>query len=159
MNSSALLLRFARRAFSARIRTLTGPTLFGPGGGCVEDWRLLATLCSPFDSGRVALALTTGVTGCGCSATLPTPTASQTPCKDVARLLERRARYREKYGNNGFGLTLAQHLAVQAGLNDGTTVYPHPEYVEAVMRFPTSWTELPPSETPSTPSAPSGSAD
>lgn len=146
-------------------------------------------LCSPFDSGRVALALTTGVTGCGCSATLPTPTASQTPCKDVARLLERRARYREKYGNNGFGLTLAQHLAVQmtptptasdhkgstgkgsrrgtlaesaavrAGPNDGTTVYPHPEYVEAVMRFPASWTELPPSETPSTPSAPSGSAD
>jgi len=135
------------------------------------------------------LALVTGASGCGCSATVPTPTASQTPVKDVGRLLERRARYREKYGNNGFGLTLAQHLAVQmvptpiasdwkgstgkgcrkgtlaeraavtVGPNDGGTVYPHPEYVEAVMRFPTSWTALPPSGTPSTPSAPSGSGE
>ena len=187
VSSSGLLTRFGRRLFCARTPTPTGPTLFGPGGECDPHWRVLVTLLCPSDCGPVALALTTDGTGCGCSGTVPTPTATQTPVGDVGRLLERRARYRAKYGNNGFGLTLAQWLAVQAvptpvasdwrgstgkgsrkgtlaervaiHAGDGRTVYPHPEYVEAVMRFPASWTELPPSATPSTPSVPSGSGD
>lgn len=106
----------------------------------------------------------------------------------MARMLERRRECKERTGNgNGFGLTLtqwvalklftpvasdwrgstgkgsrrgtlAEQAAVAAGPNDGTTVYPHPEFVEAVMRFPPSWTALDVSGTPSTPSPPSGSA-
>lgn len=156
-------------------------------------WRMRSALAGlgymlscPSDSDPVALGLSISGTACGCSLIVPTPTASQTPVKDVGRLLERRAKYREKYGNNGFGLTLAQWLAVrlyptpvasdfrgstgkgsrkgtlaeraavEAGIA-GRTVYPHPEFVEAVMRFPASWTELEPSETASTRSSRSSS--
>jgi hypothetical protein len=189
VSSSALLMSFARELWSGRIPTRVAPTLPGLGGECDPHWSELDTLCCPSDSDPAALGLTTDATGCSCSVSVPTPTASQTPCKDVARLLERRAKYAAKYGNNGFGLTLAQWLAVKlyptptatdwkgstgkgsrrgtlaesaatsAGPNDGKTVYPHPEFVEAVMRFPISWTELPHSETPSIPSLQSGSGE
>lgn len=170
-SSSALLHAFARVLWSERTRGLAGPTLFGPGGECDPLWRELDTLSCPSDSDPVALGLSINGTGCGCSLSVPTPTASQTPCKDVERLLSRRAKYAQKYGNNGFGLTLAQWLAVRMyptpvasdykgstgmGSRKGTlaeraameagepseTVYPHPEFVEAVMRFPISWSEL-----------------
>lgn len=42
----------------------------------------------------------------------PTPEAGQFGTADVNRLLERRTKYQEKYGNNGFGLTLGQTVAV-----------------------------------------------
>lgn len=187
VNSSALLTHFVRALWSEKTRTPAAPTLFGPGGVCGMSWSDSATLCSPSASDRVALGLTTDGTGCSCSATVPTPTASLFSCGDVPRLLARRERCRERAGN-GFGLTLGQWCAVQlyptptasdwkgstgkgsrrrtlaeraaveAG-EPGRTVYPHPEFVEAVMRFPTSWTALPLLETPSIPSSPNGSAD
>jgi hypothetical protein len=55
----------------------------------------------------------------------PTPSASLFGVADTVRLLERREKYAEKYGNNGFGLTLGQEIAfwptptVQDGKNNG----------------------------------------
>ncbi len=46
------------------------------------------------------------------SGSWPTPTASGFEVSDVPRLLERRARLAEKYGNNGFGLTLNQAVKI-----------------------------------------------
>lgn len=104
-------------------------------------------------------------------------------------MLARRERLKAQHGNgNGFGLTfsqwvavklwtptasdykgstgkgcrrntLAEQLAVEDGPNDGTTVYPHPEYVEAVMGFPATWTALEDSAMPSIRRSRNGSAD
>ena len=52
------------------------------------------------------------VTGFG--SLLPTPTSAGFECQDVPKLLARREKYAEKYGNNGFGLTLNQYVKVQA---------------------------------------------
>jgi hypothetical protein len=82
--------------------------------------------------------------GCSCSPSVPTPTASQFGCKDVPRMLARRRRCKERTGNgNGFGLTLGQWAAVNLG-----TPYLHPEFVEALLRFPVTWTESAASATP-----------
>jgi hypothetical protein len=118
---------------------------------------------------------------------VPTPTASLFGCKDVDKMLTRRAKYAEKYGNNGFGLTLqqwvamrfmptptatdwkgstgkgspagtlAERCAVECG-TPGETVYPHPEFVEELMGFPTGFTDCGHSATPLTCESPAGSA-
>lgn len=187
VNSSALLQHFVRALWSEKTRTPAAPTLFGLGGVCGLSWSDSATLCCPSDCDPAALGLTIDGTACGCSLKLPTPTASMFGCKDVGRMLQRRQECKERTGNgNGFGLTLMQWVAVQtllptptasdwkgstgkgsrrgtlaeaavASQANGATVYPHPEFVEAVMRFPISWTELRPSATASTPLLPSGS--
>lgn len=188
VSSSALLMFFALQLWSARTLTPVEPTLFGPGGECELDFEALDTLCCPSDSGRVALALTTGETGCTCLPRVPTPTASLFSAGDAEKLLARREREKARGRNgNGFGLTLGQWIALQvftpvardwkgstgkgsrrntlaeqlavAVQTDKRTVYPHPEFVEAVMRFPISWTDLGDSETASTRSVPSGSPD
>lgn len=186
-SSSALFAHLARALFFERIRGRHDQTLFGPGIECGIAWKDLATLCCPSDSDPVALGLTIDAIACGCSVKCPTPTASMWAVKDVPAMLRRRDRIHAERGNGGFGLTLAQWLAVRffptptardwkgwtgkgsrrgtmaeaaavASQANGKTVYPHPEFVEAVMRFPISWTELDVSATPLTPSRPSGSA-
>lgn len=186
LSSSALLTNFARGLFFEKTQRECAGMLPGLGGDSEVSSKLLATLFCPSDSEPVALGLTTNGTGCSCLPRIPTPTASQFGCKDVPRMLARRERLKQQHKNgNGFGLTLGQWVAVRCytpaasdwkgstgkgsrrqtlaeqvaiheGPNDGTTVYPHPEFVEAVMRFPITWSELPDSATPSTPTVPNG---
>lgn len=186
-NSSGLLRHFAHALWCEKTPTPVAPTLFGPGGECGLSWSEWDTRCCPSDSEPVAVGLTTSGTGCSCSATVPTPTASLFGCKDVPRMLARRKKYAEKYGNNGFGLTLQQWVALRffptptatdwkgstgkgspAGTlaecvaeecsDPGETVYPHPEFVEELMGFPIGWTDFAISEMPLTCESPSGSA-
>jgi hypothetical protein len=80
------------------------------------------------------LAHSTSATGCSCSATIPTPSASLFGCRDVPAMLERRQRCKDRTGNgNGFGLTLGQWAALN---NIALT----PERVEQMMGFPVGWT-------------------
>lgn len=117
------------------------------------------------------LAPPTSVTGSGLL--LPTPTAAGFECQDVPRLLARRAKYAEKYGNNGFGLTLNQWVKFnpvwrtpsasvvepksnvvkltgrkstdpQVGLADQVGGSLSPTWVEWLMRWPLGWTDLKP---------------
>lgn len=185
LSSSALLASFARALWSEKIRRASAPTLPGLGGDSETSLSGLAMWYCPSDSDPVALGLSISGTGCSCSRLCPTPTAAGFGVKDVPRLLDRRRRTKERVGNgNGFGLTfeqwvavscftptasdwrgstgkgsrrntLAEQLAVMFG-EPGRTVYPHPEFVEAVMRFPVSWTELRHLATPLTQSSPSG---
>lgn len=48
----------------------------------------------------------------GSPATWPTPEAGAFGSTDMEQLLERRAEYQKKYGNNGFGLTLGQSMSL-----------------------------------------------
>lgn len=45
----------------------------------------------------------------------PTPEAGNFGAVDLERMLDRRAKYQEKYGNNGFGLTLGQMVPLLFG--------------------------------------------
>ena len=115
----------------------------GLGSDSETSSSALATRSCPSDSVPVALALTTSGTGCSCSPQRPTPTASLFGCRDVAKLLERRERCRERTGNgNGFGLTLGQWCAIEG-------VDLTPEMVEEMLGFPAGWTDCAASETPS----------
>lgn len=171
LSSSGLLKSFALALCSERIRTESAGTLPGLGGDSETSWSDLATRFCPSDCEPVVLGLSISGTGCSCLPRMPTPSANLFPCGDVAKLLARRERERAKRRNgNGFGLTLGQWVALKlftpvasdwrgstgpgsrrntlaeqmaeaVGPNDGTTVYPHPEFVEAVMKFPISWTD------------------
>lgn len=107
----------------------------------------------------------------------PTPTASEFGCRDVERLMARRKKYQDKYHNNGFGLSLSQHMAVMCTRADGRDdaggsdsrraakkrgVYfgrtLSPLFVEWLMGLPLGWTDLEDSATPSCRRSPSGSA-
>jgi hypothetical protein len=98
------------------------------------------------------LGLTTGGTGCSCSPRYPTPTASLFGGRDATLLLARREKYKRKYGNNGFGLTLGQYCLLN-------NVELTPELVEGLMGFPEKWTDLEDSETPSCPKSRNGSGE
>lgn len=126
LNSSALLTHFARELWSEKIRIQAVPTLFGLGGACGMSLSESATLCCPSDCDPVALGHPTGETACSCSGSYPTPTASD---------------WRGSTGKGSRRGTFAETVAVACEAN-GQTVYPHPESVEAVMRFPPSWTDL-----------------
>ena len=74
----------------------------------------------------------------------PTPDGSAFGTVDVPKMLARRARIKATGKNgNGFGLTIAQAVAV----SDGGPL--NPTWVEWLMGFPAGWTVLEPSETPS----------
>lgn len=142
VSSSGLLMSFGRALFFGRIQHECGPTLLGPSGDSEASWNALGMLCCPSDSEPVALALTTKGTGCSCLPRMPTPSANLFPCGDVAKLFTPTASdYRGSTGKGSRRNTLAEQLAIAEGAN-GKTVYPHPEYVEAVMRFPISWSDL-----------------
>lgn len=153
LSSSALLRCFARALFSERIRPTAEPTLPGLGNDSETSSRLLATLSCPSASVPVALGRSIGATGCSCSPSRPTPTASLFGCRDVAKLLARRERCKREHGNgNGFGLTLGQWCAVHA-------VELTPEMVEQMLGFPAGWTDCAASATPLTCDPPAGSGN
>jgi hypothetical protein len=107
----------------------------------------------------------------------PTPTANQYECKDLDKMLKRRERAKASSGNgNGFGLTLANAVrlptpstigingesnsrriaqrrgdATSAELNGGSL---NPPWVEWLMGWPLGWTDLEPSATDKSHSAP-----
>lgn len=62
----------------------------------------------------------------------PTLTAAGFGCVDVDRLLERRAECAERHGNNGFGLTLEQFMAIEEAKLPTLTASDH--YSRAGMR-------------------------
>lgn len=136
VSSSELLMSFALALFSARIPRPSVQMLPGLGRDFDPAWRALVTLSCPSDSEPVALGLTTVGTGCSCSPSWPTPTASLFGCRDVRNLLSRRERCKEKHRNgNGFGLTLGQHCALIG-------VEPTPGLLEGLMGFPEGWTDV-----------------
>ena len=139
-SSSGLFGHFARALWSERIRRGLDRTLFGPGSECEPLSATLDTVCSPFDSERVALGLTINGTACSCSPNYCTPVAS------------------DHKGSTGKGSrrgTLVEQLAMSD--RGGLTCYPHPEFVEALMGFPVGWSALLDSETPSMCELPNGS--
>lgn len=78
------------------------------------------------------------------AATYPTPEAGCYGTTDVDRLLERRKKYQEKYGNNGFGLTLGQFAMVEQHTNGSSVPTEkrgalNPEFVCWLMGFPQEW--------------------
>jgi len=102
----------------------------------------------------------------------PTPSANQFECKDLDKMLQRRARAKESSGNgNGFGLTLANAARMwptptvnedAAGTPNGKMQrmlgnHPqvrntgqgslNPDWVEALMGYPKGWTSLDDGET------------
>jgi hypothetical protein len=72
-------------------------------------WNELATPLGPPILQRQALGRRTSDSGC---TGWPTPDAGNFGTTDVQRLEDRRVKYAEKYGNNGFGLTLGQAATV-----------------------------------------------
>lgn len=125
VTSSGLLMHFARELWSEKIRPESVQTLFGPGGECDPALSRLATLSCPSDSGPVALGLTISGKGCSCLPSVPTPTASD---------------WKGSTGKGSRRGTLAERVAMECQAN-GKTVSPHPDFVEALMGFPTGWTD------------------
>nr|WP_263498593.1 hypothetical protein [Mesorhizobium sp. ESP7-2] len=79
----------------------------------------------------------------------PTAEAGAFGTSDVPRLPERRQKYAEKYGNNGFGLTLGQMITVETeptgptpNGSSATTAKrgaPNPVFAFWLMGFPDEW--------------------
>jgi hypothetical protein len=159
MNSSGLLLSFARDLFSGKIPRESVGMLPGLGGDFDLSSNTLVTLCCPLNSEPVALGHPINGSECSCSPILPTPTANLFPCKDVEKLLDRREREVAKGRNgNGFGLTLAQWVAIHENQWSRPIGPVDPRWIEWLMGFPSNWTEPECSEMPLCPPLPSGSA-
>ena len=82
----------------------------------------------------------------------PTPEAGVFGTTDVDRLLERRKKYAEKYGNNGFGLTTGQAAAISTGSSAPTENRGalNPEFVCWLMGSSPEHLSCAPTETRST---------
>ena len=124
VNLSGLLMSFAHGLFYARIPQLQRQMHLGFGGSSEANWSDLDTLCCPSDSGHVALALTMNENDCSCLPNFRTPTA-----RDWKGMSAKSWRERKNKDNTP---TLPDQIG-------GT---PHPEFVEELMGFPTSWTDL-----------------
>lgn len=125
-NSCKSLMKFARAVFSAKIRQSHVKPRHGRGGDFGSVLNNLGTLCCPSDSGRVALALTTGETGCSCTPNYPTLLRA-----DATRGPDKRLRK----GSGGPNL--------RAVLGHPIT----PAFAEEFMGFPDGWTDCKDSET------------
>ncbi len=86
------------------------PSLLGDSEECLLTWPRSGMTAGGLCWERPALVPRISEIDSG--SLVPTPTASGFECQDIPRLLARRAKYAEKYGNNGFGLTLNQHVKV-----------------------------------------------
>ena len=124
INSSALLSSLCRHLFYAKTRPQYAQMRLGLGTGFDPNWNDWITLSSPFDSGRVALALSSDGTDCSCSPNMRAPNARDWKGMSAKSWRER------KHGDT------TPTLPDQIG---GT---PHPEYVEELMGFPIGWTDL-----------------
>lgn len=146
VTSCESLIRFGLDLYSERIRPLLVQELPGLGRGFERGWSRLVTLCCPSDCDRVALALTTRESDCSCSPSYPTPTASD---------------WKGSTGKGSRRGTLAERVAIETGdqADQQPTVYPHPDFVEVLMGFPTGWSDLGHSETPCLHPSLSGSDD
>lgn len=141
VSSSELLMSFARALWSEKTPRTHARTLPGLGGDFDPNWNALVTRCCPSDFGRAALGLSINGTACSCSVSLPTPTASDW----------RGGKRKRKAGSQA---NLRDEFTQKTGL-----LYLHPEDFEAAAGLPTTWTELRPLETVSTPLSPNLSAD
>ena len=124
VSSSALLNSFARDLFSVKTPPPSGQMRLGLGGGSDPNWNDWITLSSPSDSGRVALALTSGGTGCSCSPNMRAPNARDWKGMSAKSWRERAVGDKTP--------TLPDQIGGR----------PHPEYVEELMGFPKSWSDL-----------------
>lgn len=132
VSSSALLMRFARELWCEKIQQEFAGTLPGLGTDSEAAWRRLVTLSSPLDFERVALGRSTSVTGCSCSLSWPTPTATDWK-GGKARKPGMQVNFRDVWKE-------------QTG-----QTYPPPEVSAAVQGFPPMWAKCEESETPSSP--------
>lgn len=114
-----------------RIRRQSVQMPLGLGGDLEPTLSNLVTLCSPPDSGPVALALTIDGTGCSCSPSLPTPCARDHKGRSSKSWRERSPSEARKSEKRPY-----------ATLPDAIGGCPHPEYVERLMGFPTGYTDL-----------------
>lgn len=130
-NSSALLTSFARALYSAKTPRQSVLTLPGLGDDSSQNSNASDTLSSPSASARVALGLTSGKTACSCSPNFRAPTA-----RDWKGMSAKSWRDR----------TTGDPTPT---LPDQIGGVPHPEFVEQLLGFPTGWTDLNPSGTPS----------
>lgn len=72
----------------------------------------------------------------------PTPNATMFGGEsNIDKTLERRKKYQEKYGNNGFGLTQGQAVATKAPAKGAQL---NPDWVEFLMGWPIGWTSTEP---------------
>jgi hypothetical protein len=129
---SASLTTIALDLWSEKIRRWSGPTLYGHGVQCEMVLSALDTLFCLSESDTAALVGVIGGNACSCSPRYPTPTASD--WKGSVGIGSRRG-------------TLAERLAMLCppARGETQTAYPHPEFVELLMGFPTGWTDLEPS--------------
>ena len=130
LSSSALLMSCARALFSEKTLLSSDQMPLGLGGDFDPSWSGLVTLCCPSNAGPVALALTTKENGCFCSPKFRTPTA-----RDWKGMSARS--WRERTDGKDPIPTLPDQIG---GV-------PHPEFVEALLGYPTGWTDLERSET------------
>lgn len=131
VSSSALLSNFARGLFFEKTPQSFGQMLLGLGGDLDPNWNDWITLSAPSDSGRVALALTSGETGCSCLPNTRAPNA-----RDWKGMSARSWRERAVGDKT-------------PTLPDQIGGVPHPEFVEQLLGFPAGWTDLDHSEMPS----------
>ena len=124
VNSSALLMGFARALWLEKILPMFDKMPRGHGGDFDALCENLAMLCCPLDSGRVALGLVIDGIGCSCSVAFPTPTASDWKGgHDIAekyRQFNLRDWWRKKTGSRYMPIA----------------------FLEAVQGFPDMWTKL-----------------
>jgi len=116
-------------------------------GGWIEfcgRWPKSGTMRSGACSARDMSEHLTDATASGSSLPTPTPTANLYETKNLQGLLDRRERCKIANKNgNGFGLTLAQHVAVHM-TNYDPAMRLNAEWVEELMGWPRGWTEVPP---------------
>lgn len=124
VSSSVLLRSFALSLFSEKIQQSQKQMRLGLGGDSETNWSDLNILCSPSDSGHVALALTTNATDCFCLPHYRTPTARDWKGMSAKSWRER---------------TVGDQTPTLPDQLGGT---PHPEFVEELMGFPAGWTDL-----------------
>lgn len=124
MSSSELLRNFALALWSEKTPQQSEKTLLGLGSDSEVNWNDLVIQCCPSDTGRVALALTSGGTACSCSPSFRAPNARDWKGMSAKSWRER---------------TTGDPTPT---LPDQIGGVPHPEFVEELCGFPIGWSDL-----------------